>query len=1132
MQRSYPRLELSSLTARPVRLMDRAALEQEEQEDARNPLERLPFDRLGLGPPVPSVPGATVSRRGSSRSGQQGHGLWEETQEELVTELAEVAHGSDGSGGSAADSRRTVGVQGGGSDDGGRGMVQPEVAEAASGPGPGWGAASAAGSARSGASGAPSASGASAVGSLASVHSGSGSQGGLMLAAGAGASHGRHPDQELEELLSMPSGGSGLGTDRVPMQAASSRAGSGVAAGAASGHGSAAASLAASQAFGSAADGDSDVAGQGSSRPSGGAASDRGSHGGSVAGAATPGADVRRDQVGSGEGAVGQAVPWTPATPPAVADDQLVEEEGTEDGGAVDEVEQVEFEDEDGLGLLQAAEYSDDMASEEQGGEQQQDEAGRGDTLEGQAAGAKSAAQEVAGGGLGLQHAGQSEQQQADARVDGEGTGAPESAGSSARGSGGGSASGGGLGGMEARSVSSAAGQGSARSAASAVDDGGIVEGEGQGEQEVGAELVEGVRRYGSGGDEEDEHGRELEGDVEMEGGEEVEVEEEQLLDEVEVGQLLDKEDEVADHAEDEGLGAVEGREEEPEERRSAEEEGGAGSKGDGGAFASLGGSSRGSHGKQGGAQPAGDSAKGGSSSSSSSNSSISSSSSSSGGSGKGSGSAAASGAPSRTGSVKGPGLGALPRPVPESADAADPEDGVVEAVHDESSAVQVGEDGESNPTGAWGRQGHEGDGAEEDKLRSSLDRMARVGLAALELPRRSGQGSLRGAVAAVVTTTAPPAAAATAGRTLTGGAAAAGPDGRQAAPPLTHMRTVSFGGVTTQEAAPLMEAPEAPPSPGKGKAPVPCTMKLWTSAMTCKGSSGLRILVAARCSRQLPIHVRHPFHPVPVPAGQPPRLDKYRGPTGRLWRPPGLGGSDPHDPLLSSSSETLMADSEASEPPLDPLSATLRTREQRQDMLRAQAVVEQVLPYGGLLVPMQTYSDVRTRRTERPMGRAPAYEGIDSLRDSDGRVVDVDLDVSSSSDSSTVGPSGTASASSARAAAALAAARAGGVAAGRGRGAGASLGMASGGNNTDEEDEGDEDRLERGARGAGGRGRAAQASAAAAARLAGGRREAAVFRLRQYSMRRRKLMQQVCGWGHCIQAWELSFTAARRFKE
>ncbi len=833
LQRSYPRLELSSLTARPVRLMDRAALEQEEQEDARNPLERLPFDRLGLGPPVPSVPGGVVSRDGSGRAGQQGHRLWEQTQEEVVTELVEVAHGSVGSDGSAAGSRRTVGVQGEGSDGAGRELVQPPLAEAASGPGPGWGAGSAAGSARSGVSGASCASGASApFGSLPSVHSGSGSHGALMLVAGPGGPQGRHPDEELEELLSLPSGGSGLGSDRVPMQAAPSRAGSSVAAGTASGRGSAAggsaaASVAGSQAYGggpgSAADGGSDVAGQSSRRASGSAASDRGSQGGSIVGATTPGADVRRDKVGSGEGTVGQAVPWTPLTPPAVADDQLVEEDGAEEGGAVDEVEEVEFEDEDGLGLLQAAEYSDDLASEEPGGEeqqQQQGEAGRGEALEGQAAGPKSATQE------GLQHAGRGEQPQAAAGVGDEGTGGPGSAGSSARGSGGGSAGSGGLGGTEARSVRSADGDGSAGSAPSAVENGGVVQGEGQGEQEMGSASVEAVRRYGSGGDEEDEHGGELEGNMEGEVGDEVEVEveveveEEQLLDEEEVGRLLDKEDEVAEHAEDEGLDAVVGGDEEPQERGSAAEVGSVGSRGDGGALVSLGGSSRGSGGQRGDVPPAADSAEGGGiSSSGSSSCSSSSSNSSSGGSGKGRGSAAGSGAPSRAGSVEGPGSGVLPRPAPEPVDAADPEDGVVEPVHAESSMILDGEDVGANPPGAWGRHDHE-DGVGEDQLRSSLERMATVGLAALELPRRSGQGSLRGAAAAVVTTTAPPAAAAAmaAGRTLTGGAVLAGPEDRQAAAPLTHMRTVSFGGVTTREAAPLTEAPEAPPSPGKGK--------------------------------------------------------------------------------------------------------------------------------------------------------------------------------------------------------------------------------------------------------------------------------------------------------------------------
>ncbi|GFR48555.1 hypothetical protein Agub_g10454 [Astrephomene gubernaculifera] len=64
-----------------------------------------------------------------------------------------------------------------------------------------------------------------------------------------------------------------------------------------------------------------------------------------------------------------------------------------------------------------------------------------------------------------------------------------------------------------------------------------------------------------------------------------------------------------------------------------------------------------------------------------------------------------------------------------------------------------------------------------------------------------------------------------------------------------------------------------------------------------------------------------------PGSPGKPPSLADYHGPMGRLWRPPVV--QNPRDPL-SSSSETLMASSEASEPLLDPLSRAIRGGERR----------------------------------------------------------------------------------------------------------------------------------------------------------------------------------------------------------
>lgn len=71
-------------------------------------------------------------------------------------------------------------------------------------------------------------------------------------------------------------------------------------------------------------------------------------------------------------------------------------------------------------------------------------------------------------------------------------------------------------------------------------------------------------------------------------------------------------------------------------------------------------------------------------------------------------------------------------------------------------------------------------------------------------------------------------------------------------------------------------------------------------------------------------------------PAGKPPALSDYQGPVGRLWRPASAGAGDAPDPLLSSSSETLMASSEASGPSPDAVTRALAEGERRAATIRA----------------------------------------------------------------------------------------------------------------------------------------------------------------------------------------------------
>ncbi|GLC33264.1 hypothetical protein PLESTM_000042200 [Pleodorina starrii] len=199
----------------------------------------------------------------------------------------------------------------------------------------------------------------------------------------------------------------------------------------------------------------------------------------------------------------------------------------------------------------------------------------------------------------------------------------------------------------------------------------------------------------------------------------------------------------------------------------------------------------------------------------------------------------------------------------------------------------------------------------------------------------------------------------------------------------------------------------------------------------------------------------------LPDSPGKRPSLANYHGPTRQLWRPP---SAEPQDPLLSSS-ETLMASSEASGPVLDPLSRAL---------LDGQRRAREVGPRSGL---------------EAVAERARALGLDDSIGESS-------LDVSASADSvpasSVFQPRAAAGGTLPRSLAHSS--RAGPLSPG-----------------VDSELDSDE---EEGPAAPGGLRQATQPRTDAAGLGLPGRgssrHDGAVFRLRQYGARRRKLMQQI----------------------